>query len=803
MANTRYTQLPPVTGLDGTEIVPVDQSDGAGGYVTRRTTTGAISGTGGVTGVTPGTYGSAMAVGRFTVDQFGRLTFADNVAIGTGGIGTVTEVSVVSANGFAGSVALDTTTPQITLSTTVTGILLGDGTAVTGLSSTGTGDVVRATSPTLVTPNIGAANGASLQLSGLTASSAVATDASKNLVSVSNTGSGNNVLQTSPTLVTPVLGAATATTLNKVMITQPATGSTLTIQEGFTLTVNGNAIVTGNNTGDQTITLTGDVTGTGASTFGATIANNAVTLSKMATMATASFLGRNTAGTGNPEVVSATTATAMLNAMVGDAGSGGTKGLAPAPAAGDAAAAKFLKADGTWAVPSGSGAGSVESVAVATANGFAGSVSDPTLNPIITLTTSVTGILSGNGTAISAATTTGSGAVVLATSPTLVTPALGTPSALVLTNATGLPVSSGITGLGANVATFLATPSSANLRAALTDETGTGNAVFSTSPTLVTPALGVATATSLNKVTITAPATSATLTIQDGTTVTGPASSGTIMTLGNVETVTGAKTFSATMTTATVQPASNDGGSLGISGTAYADLFLASGGVINWNAGNATLTHSAGLLTSNVPLSLGTSNALTAGTIELGAASDTTISRVSAGIIAVEGSQVLAAKGQTLFALQPSAYEPPSSSYAVWGLRNSHPILSFTSGGSLAAIWTRILPRSYSGNGLSVVVKYVTASATTGTAQFTVAIEADAAGGQDIDSDGFATAQTATAATVPGTSGIIGDFTVPITSGANMDNAVAGDQVRIRILRGTDTATGDLQIVSVEVREAP
>ena len=48
----------------------------------------------------------------------------------------------------------------------------------------------------------------------------------------------------------------------------------------------------------------------------------------------------------------------------------------------------------------------------------------------------------------------------------------------------------GITSLATGVATFLGTSSSANLRAALTDETGTGGAVFATSPTLVTPALG-------------------------------------------------------------------------------------------------------------------------------------------------------------------------------------------------------------------------------------------------------------------------------------------------------------------------
>jgi hypothetical protein len=88
------------------------------------------------------------------------------------------------------------------------------------------------------------------------------------------------------------------------------------------------------------------------------------------------------------------------------------------------------------------------------------------------------------------------------TSPTLTTPALGTPSSGTLTNATGLPIATGVSGLGTGVATFLATPSSTNLRAAITDETGTGSAVFATSPTLVTPVLGVATATSINGTTI-------------------------------------------------------------------------------------------------------------------------------------------------------------------------------------------------------------------------------------------------------------------------------------------------------------
>jgi hypothetical protein len=92
---------------------------------------------------------------------------------------------------------------------------------------------------------------------------------------------------------------------------------------------------------------------------------------------------------------------------------------------------------------------------------------------------------------------TGTGLLVFNTSPTLVTPILGVPTSGTLTNCTGLPIATGVSGLAANVATFLATPTSANLAAALTDETGTGANVFANTPTLVTPVIGAATGTSL------------------------------------------------------------------------------------------------------------------------------------------------------------------------------------------------------------------------------------------------------------------------------------------------------------------
>lgn len=245
-----------------------------------------------------------------------------------------------------------------------TGVVNNDSSTLTISGAFGTTFTVSATT-SLTLPTTGTLATTSNKLSDFAAT----TSAELAGVISDETGSGALVFANTPTLVTPVLGVATATSINKVALTAPATGSTLTIAEGKTLTAS------------NTLTFTGTDASSVAFGTGGTVAYTGGTLAQFAA-----------------------TTSAQL----------------------------------------------------------AGVISDET----------------------------GSGALVFATSPTLVTPALGTPSSVTLTNATGLPVSTGITGLGTGVADFLATPSSANLATAVTGETGSGALVFATSPTLVTPALG-------------------------------------------------------------------------------------------------------------------------------------------------------------------------------------------------------------------------------------------------------------------------------------------------------------------------
>ncbi len=214
----------------------------------------------------------------------------------------------------------------------------------------------------------------------------LATPSSANLAGAvtDETGSGALVFANSPSLTTPTLGVASATSINKVAFTAPTTSATLTLADGSTLATNGAFALTLTTTAASNVTF--PTSGTLATTAGTeTLTNKTINLTSNTLSGTI----------------------AQFNTALSDA--------------------DFATIAGTE------------------------TLTNKTL-----------------------------------TSPTLTTPVLGTPSSGTLTNCTGLPVSSGISGLGTGVATFLATPSSANLASAVTDETGSGALVFGTSPTFTT-----------------------------------------------------------------------------------------------------------------------------------------------------------------------------------------------------------------------------------------------------------------------------------------------------------------------------
>lgn len=161
------------------------------------------------------------------------------------------------------------------------------------------------------------------------------------------------------------------------------------------------------------------------------------------------------------------------------------------------------------------------------------------------------------------------------------------------------------------------------------------------------------------------------------------------------------------------------------------------------------------------------------------------------------------ATGNTLVVFRPTDNEPPATNYATLDFRNNHPTLDFDTTTQEAAIFTGVMPRHYSGLGITVYLHWAATSATTGTIGWDVTFERIGTA-QDMDADGFATAQTVTAATVSGTSGIVVITNVAIADGsAGTDSIAVGEAFRIRVRRdvANDTATGDAELICVELKE--
>jgi hypothetical protein len=161
------------------------------------------------------------------------------------------------------------------------------------------------------------------------------------------------------------------------------------------------------------------------------------------------------------------------------------------------------------------------------------------------------------------------------------------------------------------------------------------------------------------------------------------------------------------------------------------------------------------------------------------------------------------ATGNTLLVWRAADNEPPAANYATLDTRNGHLVLDFDDTTQEAALFTGVLPRHYAAGGITVYLHWAATSATTGTVGWDVAFERIGAGSQDLDADGFATAQTVTAATVDATSGNVKITNVAIANGVNLDSIAVGEAFRVRIRRdvANDTATGDAELLAVELKE--
>lgn len=478
-------------------------------------------------------YNNGTSVSTF-LNYLTSLTLGTDLAVADGGTGLSSGTSggipyFSSATAMASSAALAANAIVIgggagvapSTTSTAAGILTWIQTpssanlAAAVTDETGSGSLVFATSPTLVTPTLGVATATSLNKVAITApaTGSTLTIADGKTATVSNTltftgtdsssvafgtggtvaytggtlaqfasttssqlagvisdetGSGALVFANTPTLVTPVLGAATATSINKVALTAPASAATLTLADGSTLALAGAFSVTFTATGATNVTL--PTSGTLATLAGSeTLTNKTLTSPVISAI---SNTGTITLPTSTTTLVGRDTTDTLTNKSI----SGSTNTLS------NIANASLTNSSITINGSAVSLGGSITvtgatSSTLTIGTGLSG-VSFNGSSPVTIAIDSTVATLTGSQT-LTNKTINGSNNTI--TNVSLTSGVTGT-----------LPAGNGgtgITSLGSGIATWLGTPSSANLASAVTDETGTGSLVFASSPTLTTPRL--------------------------------------------------------------------------------------------------------------------------------------------------------------------------------------------------------------------------------------------------------------------------------------------------------------------------
>lgn len=429
---------------------------------------------------------------------------------GGGGSGTVTSVSVVSANGFGGTVATATTTPAITLTTSITGILKGNGTAIS--AATGGTDYefpLTFSAPLVRTVNAVSITQATTSTNGYLSSTDWNTfNGKQNTVSLTTTGTSGVATFTSGTLNIPNYTYTLPTASTSILGGVKVDGTSITISGGvISATTGGSGTVTSVTSADANATVanttttpvitivsapkletartingtsfdgTGNVTVTAAAgTLTGTTLNSTVVTSSLTSVGTLTSL----TVTGN-----------ILNSALTASKVVFTDASKNLTSTGIGTSAQFIKGDG-----------SLDSSTYITANQtitLSGHVTGSGTTAITTTSASKFILQGTTDSTVSAAqflgalgtgivkntTTTGVLSIAVAADfPTLNQSTTGN-AATVTTNAN---LTGAITSTGN--ATVLGSFSSANLSGALTDETGSGSAVFGTSPTLSGASLG-------------------------------------------------------------------------------------------------------------------------------------------------------------------------------------------------------------------------------------------------------------------------------------------------------------------------